>query len=304
MNNIVDSFDQDFLVLCGCINTRQAYAVSPQNAGLKLMVENLTRQHEVLIAFHDHPYRWDMSGMVAVRLQVTRHAEWLLGRSSMIELLTHPCSLTHLPSSQISSPELVWEVEHWMQSCPYVELRDFVFQILGTPEVGCAFFSVPASHEYHHCGPGGLALHSLEVARSVYAATQGFGEHERWLTAVAGLLHDVGKSRTLAQDGKRTKAGFLVSHETMGLELMAPALKVLEERWADGANAIRHMFGWLLRPGQRPLLPTALALRHSDMMSAARDNRRRLFAEKPAWSAFAKQPGPGPSSTYWLPSPP
>ena len=236
---------------------------------------------------------------------VTRHDGYLLSSNGQVTTLKGFQSFVHLPASKIGSVETLMAVERWLQPCPYEPLKSFVYHVLGQPAVGCAFFSLPASASHHHCYAGGLAQHSLEVAQSVYAVSGCFTEHERWLAAVAGLLHDLGKVRSFHADGSRTETGYLVSHELLGLELIVPALARLDVSWADGANALRYLFGWMVRPHQqRPMMPIALTISQADVMSASADNRTKAFSGKPNWHTFAKFNGAGPASTYWMPSPP
>lgn len=292
------------LELTGCIVTQHAYQVSPSGSALSITIENLSGQHEVLLELDDHPGNWGVNGLTAVRFRVARHGDWLLGKGAHIAHMHTHTGLSHLPRSKVSSAEQVTETESWLQTCPFAPLRDFVYHILGKPDIGCAFFSLPASLKHHHCFAGGLARHSLEVAQSVYAVGTCFAEHERWLAAVAGLLHDLGKVRCFHTNGRRTEMGYVVSHELLGIELLAPALTRLESNWPDGANALRYLFDWMLRPRQqRPLMPIALTLKQADVMSAAADNRQKAFSQLPEWQTFAKDQGPGPASSYWRPSP-
>ena len=49
-----------------------------------------------------------------------------------------------------------------------------------------------------------------------------------------------------------------------------PALSRLEADWVDGANALRYLFDWMLRPRQkRPLMSIALTIRQADVMTAS-----------------------------------
>ena len=80
---------------------------------------------------------------------------------------------------------------------------------------------------------------------------------------------------------------------------------MLEKEWPDGANGLRYLFEWLIKPKQqRPVLPVALAIKQADIMSAAANNRQKVFSDKPVWQTFARCDGPGPESTFWLPRPP
>lgn len=295
----------DSFWLSGCVIPRRAYQVSSLNSAIFLSVENLSGPHEILLELDDHPAHWDENGLIAVSILVNRHGEYLLGSNGQIQTLQSFKDLAHLPRSSVGSVEMVIAVQQWLQSCPYPALQDFLLNVLGQPDIGCGFFSRPASASHHHCYPGGLAQHSLEVARSVYAVSGCFDEHERWLAAVAGLLHDLGKVRTFYPDGRRTEVGHLITHELIGFELIGPALSKLDDSWPDGANMLRYLFDWLLHPRQqRPMLPIALTIKQADVMSAAADNRQRAFRDKPRSHSFAKHAGPGPASVYWLPSPP
>ncbi len=305
MPPVIHGQDSETFWLRGCLVPQQAYQVSPLKSAIFLVLENLFGCHEVLLDVEDHPATWPSKGLVAVSMQASRHGSYLLGEDSQVITPQNFKSLCHLPVSRVSSMDTVMGVEQWLELCPFQFLRNFAFQVLGEPAVGCAFFNLPASAKHHHCYPGGLAEHSLEVAQSVYAASGCFPEHERWLAAVAGLLHDLGKVRSFHPDGSRTETGYLVSHELLGLELALPALAQLDTHWPDGANALRYLFDWMLRPKQqRPLMPIALSIRQADVMSAAANNRQRTFSQLPEWQTFARDQGPGPISSYWLPSPP
>ena len=309
MNNSVPSTysnkDADAFWLTGCLETQQAYQVSPLKSCIFLVLENLAGLHEVLAALDNHPGSWPTNGLVAVSMLVTAHGGFLTVEDQKL-LTTHAFqSLSHLPASKVGSITTVMDVEPWIDSCPYPTLQRFAYQVLGEPNIGCRFFSYPASANHHHCYPGGLAEHSLEVAQSVYAVSSSFSEHERWLAALAGLLHDLGKVRSMQPDGRRTETGYLVSHELLGYELALPALNTLEKEWPDGANGLRYLFEWLIKPKQqRPVLPVALAIKQADIMSAAANNRQKVFSDKPVWQTFARCDGPGPESTFWLPRPP
>ncbi len=291
--------------LTGCLIAQQAYQVSPHKPAIFLSVENLSGSHEVLFELEDHPGKWLTTGLTTVSILVNRNGKYLLGSNGQVATPDSFKSLAHLPASLVGSVDTVMAVEQWLQTCPFPPLKAFVHQVLGQPSVGCDFFSLPASANHHHCHTGGLAQHSLEVAQSIYAVSGSFAEHERWLAAVAGLLHDLGKVRCFHADGRRTETGHLVSHELLGLELIVPALSRLDSVWADGANALRYLFDWMLRPRQqRPMMPIALTIRQADVMSASADNRQRAFSSKPDWQTFARFDGSGSASAYWLPRPP
>ncbi|MCK9247157.1 MAG: TraI domain-containing protein [Anaerolineaceae bacterium] len=288
----------------GCILTQHAYPVVDGRPGISLTLENLHDTYNILLEPGTSNLAWGNSQALAVTLQANPVGDWLFCSPENIQPL-QPRSLLHLPSSQLHSADCVQRTENLFQSCPITEIRQFVFSVLGDTQIGCAYFSFPASRDHHHSVAGGLAEHSLEVAKSVFAATSGFDEHERWLAATVGLLHDLGKVRTFQANGKRTLLGRLVTHEQITLELLVPAINQLESSWPDGAYTIRYLLNWLLAPRQtRPLMPIALAIKQADIMSAAADSRRQAFSGKPDWQRLAAHETSGPRSLYWLPSRP
>lgn len=56
------------------------------------------------------------------------------------------------------------------------------------------FFQAPATTKYHHSFPGGLALHSIEVANILTTIAKTFGVNiEEKVLIRLGLLHDISK---------------------------------------------------------------------------------------------------------------
>jgi len=150
------------------------------------------------------------------------------------------------------------------------ELAHFISQVFSDRELTTAFFTRPASERHHHAWPGGLAEHSLEVASRVETMLAHVTEQERWLASAAGLLHDLGKIRTHQDDGRCTATGYVMKHEELTLELLAPALKSLDKSWSDGANALRYLLVGMTKAAaeKRPWLPSLL-IRHELSMNQA-----------------------------------
>lgn len=68
------------------------------------------------------------------------------------------------------------------------------------------FFTAPASTQYHLCVPGGLLIHSVNVAQTLIKLNDlfqtGFAEDE---LIVCGLLHDICKANYYAADFRNVK---------------------------------------------------------------------------------------------------
>lgn len=80
------------------------------------------------------------------------------------------------------------------------------------------FFKWPAATKVHHAYPGGLAVHSLGVAKNAIATWESYkGENMNIQLIVAGaLLHDIGKLEEYDIDGRRTIYGNLIPHPVSG----------------------------------------------------------------------------------------
>lgn len=88
------------------------------------------------------------------------------------------------------------------------------------------FLKYPAAHGFHHALPGGLLLHTFEVASFVSAISKQtpFIEHLNKDMAMAGaILHDVGKLDDYITDGFTTEYSTFISvqsHLSKGAELL------------------------------------------------------------------------------------
>lgn len=207
-----------------------------------------------------------------------------------------------LPRRALSSAKGAASLQAFMDRCPVPALQTFLNDVFADEVLACSFLNIPASQCHHHPYSGGLADHSLEVAELVEHSLPGEESEIRTLAAVAGLLHDIGKTRVLRVDGGRVYPNCILPHEALTLEILAPALKGLERAWADGACALRYLLTWQPTPRDtRPYLSAALALQYADRYSSATDARAQAFDGKPVWQRLARLDVPGPSSRFWRP---
>lgn len=106
-------------------------------------------------------------------------------------------------------------------------LKRMVERILLRRDVAAKYWTMPASARHHHSFPGGLALHSFEVAMDL--AGQGQLEaHERDLCVAAGFLHDIGKTWAYTNDMFPTSEARAVGHDLLGLARVHTELERLE----------------------------------------------------------------------------
>jgi 3'-5' exoribonuclease len=80
------------------------------------------------------------------------------------------------------------------------------------------FWKWPAATRVHHAYPGGLAKHSLNVAKNsldIWKNYQG-SNLDVALLVTGSLLHDIGKIDEYKPDGSRTTFGNLIPHPVSG----------------------------------------------------------------------------------------
>lgn len=208
-----------------------------------------------------------------------------------------------LDPEEVPRSDLARRLERILRRCPVRALQQFLDAVFQVEAVALPYLSLPASRAHHHSWPGGLAEHSLEVARSVYNSAVLDDPEERALATIAALLHDLGKVRTFSTGGYRSRLGQVVPHTAITLEMLAEPLSALEKRWPDGAIALRYLLTWRSdRGAARPLLPVALLIEQADRYSAAQSARRLAQRRTPPWNRFSELQGPGPRSLFWSPS--
>lgn len=171
-------------------------------------------------------------------------------------------------------------------------LRQFVERVHRDREVCARYWVMPASARHHHAFPGGLAAHSLEVARDL-ASQSTLADHERELAIAAGLLHDMGKVWSYTRDMFPNTAGRAMGHELVGLSRMERELQVLEDEWPDGAYALRVLLSGCGRMRQDGSMPSALVarLKAADQRSCEQERNQR-------------DPSRNWKPRLWLPQPP
>ena len=199
------------------------------------------------------------------------------------ELLTVETSLQLLPMAHCPIPTLVPRLVAVIGTIASANLRAFAGQMFAGDRIALPFLRVPASIGYHHPDPGGHLLHIVEGAELV-ARIPDLSTEERDLALTGYVFHDVGKTETY-DETDYTKAGSLMSHDALTMELCAPALAVLDQTWRDAALTLRHV--WTCEsPGSRYGFKSASIIAEivsfADRLSAERDKQRRAFQRAPA----------------------
>lgn len=192
-------------------------------------------------------------------------------------------SLYLLPTDLCPVEGVFMAVLELIESLKVQPLHRMMVRIFREREVVDRFWTTPASAKHHHAFMGGLAAHSLEVARDL-ACQSSLDDHERELCVVAGLLHDIGKLWSYTPDMFLNTAARAMGHELIGLSRLERELKVLEDEWPDGAYALRVVLSGCGRMRQDGSMPSALVarLKAADQRSSEQERSRKRPAQ--AWT--------------------
>jgi 3'-5' exoribonuclease len=145
------------------------------------------------------------------------------------------------PQATLSADDRQSGAEALLLSIRNIDLRNLVASIVLTEE----WQTHPAAKRLHHASIGGLAEHSLSMARAAEAMS-GFYEslYPRmidWDLVLAGcLLHDVGKFGELSGDGEYTDEGAYIGHVVLGAERVRRAAECIEGGM-DHLQALQHI---------------------------------------------------------------
>jgi len=228
--------------------------------------------------------------------------EWrtdLLEGHIVQEVTENPVQL--LPKRLCKIPDALQSLHDSIEKLTNEPLRRFVFNALSTDDIALPFIAVPASMRHHHSYRGGLLEHTLECMQMVRSLTEPGGDMQE-LGIVAALFHDIGKIKIYTEWGRRTRAGYVLHHDALTVELLAPFLSQLDRDWHDGAISLRYLWSWrqAAKFSSRPLMTLADAVTLADRMSCTKNAELLAFKGQPEWKRFAKI---SDDSCFWRPKP-
>jgi len=190
---------------------------------------------------------------------------------------------THLPETLCPVEGVVLGIKRLVADIQTLPLRQFLMRVFQRRDVFRSFWTMPASAKHHHSRPGGLAVHSLEVANDVASHGQ-LSALEMDLGVAGALLHDVGKVWSYQHDMTPNAASLAMGHELIGLCKLEPELSMLETLWPDGAYAMRCLLSGHTRMRANGSIPSSLLprIKACDQRSCEQDLRHdKRSANKP-----------------------
>lgn len=211
---------------------------------LELTIENSFERYQVVMFQPHRDLQLSQIPDCAVQLVLWEGERGsAVSRSDTVMHLKTPDTLLHLPGSKLVCPDLAVDIELFISSCPVQPLADFVKRVLGRPSVGLRFLN-SAMQEDGLQQPGSLARHGLDVAIRSFDACRGYNDTERWLAAIAGLLHGLGCIEQ--SDSKQVDYLKAVLN---GLGLLAEDLKRLGQNFPEAARTIQFIIASMYRMG-------------------------------------------------------
>lgn len=168
-------------------------------------------------------------------------------------------------------------------------LKTFGLEIMQNQELMEKFISIGASKNHHHSFPGGLLIHSLETAmitaQNIKLLPDEFSVHEREVTILAALFHDIGKTLTLGTQ-VHTNLGHMVHHDKLTLLVLANALVQLDKTWQKGAETLQYLLTWNPSDHYCKFVGGNI-IKTADQLSTSWSLRRMAFADKPQYFNFS-----------------
>lgn len=246
---------------------------------------------------------WDATGDKAAAV-VAGHVEQISGEvleynhnlqmrvSEVVDIDQSSIDLSaFIRSSRMSTEEQKKQVAGYISSFSNANIRTLVQGMLD--RVGDAFYEYPAASRIHHNYRGGLAEHTLGMAKLAEEVAGLYPQLNRDLLLAGVLLHDLGKTAELGGlvSSEYTEEGKLIGHISIGHGWL---MEVAEEKGlqnSEEAILLRHMI--LSHHGKlefgspmMPEIPEAEALFLIDNMDARMNTLKQVLdGVKPgSWS--------------------
>jgi len=194
------------------------------------------------------------------------------------------------------------EVSEMIETVENAFLRKLLERLIGNNGSCGEFFEAPAAKVYHHALIGGLAKHSLNVAKyalAIYEISPSKDSIDRNLIVAASLLHDLGKAKTYSRDDYSfdyTDIGQLEDHIAIGVRLIDREIGAIDGFPELLASELLHIvlshhgelqFGSPVAPKTRE----ALIIHHCDNLDAKLDHFDSLVSGTPSgdlWTEFSR----------------
>ena len=204
----------------------------------------------------------------------------------------------YLPMSENNLEDMYREVLKYISGIENDSLKKLLSLIfVEDKEFAKAFMSHSAAKSVHHGYIGGLAEHTLSVAKLCDFYCVQYPILNRDLLIAAALCHDIGKVYELSDFPMNdyTDEGQLLGHIVMGAEMVGEKVREIPDFPKKLANELKHCI--LAHHGElefgspkKPALVEAVALNFADNTDAKMEIIKELFeanqSKKDEWLGF------------------
>ncbi|MBU0510020.1 HD domain-containing protein [bacterium] len=199
--------------------------------------------------------------------------------------------LPHSPVSATEAEKQLRELIHSVQNLRLRELLEAVFE----GEFLRGFLDAPGGKMWHHATLGGLAEHTLSLAKLANLVGGHYPNLDRDLLVTGALLHDVGKVVELTSDVgfDYTTEGRLVGHIVLGTMLIEKKIAELPDFPEETRRQVLHLI--LSHQGDgsmgspvKPMTLEALVLHYLDELDSKCDAFERVRSETPEGQDLSK----------------
>jgi len=148
-----------------------------------------------------------------------------------------------LPRAPVDPAELASELDRFIASLQNPHLKTLMESLLGAGDARGLYLAAPAGKLWHHNTVGGLAEHSLNLARICDFAAQLYTYLDRDLLICGAILHDIGKIEQYEVGAliDYSDEGRLVGHINSGDFRVTTAMKHIDGFPVELELQLRHL---------------------------------------------------------------
>lgn len=213
-------------------------------------------------------------------------------RPATAEEIPDPQAL--LPHSSLSREEAAEQLREVIATVTNPHLNALLTAIFEDPDFLNKFLSVPAGKMWHHAEIGGLAEHSVHLARLAEGMCPFYPALNRDLLVTGALLHDLGKVFELTTDAAidYSADGRLLGHIYMGAAYVENIMRGLPDFPLEIHRQVIHLIlshqgdGTMGSP-VKPMTVEALVLHFLDELDSKLNAFERVRSATPAGQDFS-----------------
>jgi 3'-5' exoribonuclease len=149
---------------------------------------------------------------------------------------------TIVPSCELNEISLCNDINKIIDTVNEPKLNELLMLVFNSPEIKDSFYKRAGGIEIHHAYVGGLAQHTVEVAKIVIGLCSIFDYINYDLAVTAALLHDIGKTVELSDfpENKYTDVGRLLGHISLGAQIVNEKISSIVDFPQEMKVALEH----------------------------------------------------------------